>query len=223
MGRRDVSENEFANFERFLDAWSRRDFLRGMGGSLAVTTFLAGGMELLAACGGNSGSRGTSTQNANAAATSSRATLPDVANLNPLYINDVYSQTIAYRLYDALLSVDDQANLVPNLATDVPKVSSDGLSYTFKLHKGVQWSDGQPLTADRRGLHLPAHARPRVEGRTRPATGPRPSSTYRASPAADPQTVVINTTKVFAPFLASLSALAPAEPGESYPSTCGRS
>jgi peptide/nickel transport system substrate-binding protein len=199
VGRRDVSENEFASFERFLDAWSRRDFLRGMGGSLAVTTFLAGGMELLAACGGNSGSQ-TSTQNAKRGGHVVEGNPTDIANLNPLYINDVYSQTIAYRLYDALLSVDNQANLVPNLATDVPKVSSDGLSYTFKLHKGVQWSDGQPLTADDVAFTYQLMYAPEWKG-AKARYRPQAEQYIQSVTAADPQTVVIKTTKVFAPFL----------------------
>lgn len=200
MGRRDVSENDVANFERFLDAWSRRDFLRGMGGSLAFTTFLAGGMELLAACGGGNSGTQTNTQNAKRGGHIVEGNPTDIANLNPLYVNDVYSQTIAYRLYDALLSIDNQANLVPNLATDVPKVSSDGLSYTFKLHKGVQWSDGQPLTADDVAFTYQLMYAPEWKG-AKARYRPQAEQYIQSVTAADPQTVVIKTTKVFAPFL----------------------
>ena len=200
MGRRDVSENDFSNFEDFLDAWSRRDFLRGMGGSLAFTTFLAGGMELLAACGGGNSGTQTNTQNAKRGGHVVEGNPTDIANLNPLYINDVYSQTIAYRLYDALLSIDNQANLVPNLATDVPKVSSDGLSYTFKLHKGVQWSDGQPLTADDVAFTYQLMYAPEWKG-AKARYRPQAEQYIQSVTAADPQTVVIKTTKVFAPFL----------------------
>ena len=200
MGRRDVSENDFSNFEDFLDAWSRRDFLRGMGGSLAFTTFLAGGMELLAACGGGNSGTQTNTQNAKRGGHVVEGNPTDIANLNPLYINDVYSQTIAYRLYDALLSIDNQANLLPNLATDVPKVSSDGLSYTFKLHKGVQWSDGQPLTADDVAFTYQLMYAPEWKG-AKARYRPQAEQYIQSVTAADPQTVVIKTTKVFAPFL----------------------
>jgi peptide/nickel transport system substrate-binding protein len=200
VGRRDVSENDFSNFEDFLDAWSRRDFLRGMGGSLAFTTFLAGGMELLAACGGGNSGTQTNTQNAKRGGHVVEGNPTDIANLNPLYINDVYSQTIAYRLYDALLSIDNQANLVPNLATDVPKVSSDGLSYTFKLHKGVQWSDGQPLTADDVAFTYQLMYAPEWKG-AKARYRPQAEQYIQSVTAADPQTVVIKTTKVFAPFL----------------------
>ncbi len=35
----------------------------------------------------------------------------------------------------------------PGLATDLPKISADGLSYTFTLRDGLQFADGTPLTA----------------------------------------------------------------------------
>jgi YVTN family beta-propeller protein len=44
--------------------------------------------------------------------------------------------------------------IVPDLAVALPSVSSDGLTYTFQLRRGIRWSNGEPLTvADvRRGL-----------------------------------------------------------------------
>lgn len=35
----------------------------------------------------------------------------------------------------------------PRLA-DLPVISSDGLTYTYKLKEGITWSDGKPITAD---------------------------------------------------------------------------
>src|SRR5258708_13673806 len=42
----------FARFERFLEDWSRRDFLKRMGGAAAYAAFSAGVVEFLEACGG---------------------------------------------------------------------------------------------------------------------------------------------------------------------------
>src|SRR5260370_16211792 len=42
----------FARFERFLEDWSRRDFLKRMGGAAAYAAFSARGVEFLEACGG---------------------------------------------------------------------------------------------------------------------------------------------------------------------------
>ena len=54
---------------------------------------------------------------------------------------------IVSELFDGLMSIDSHGKLIPNLATDFPKVSKDGRVYTFTLRKNVKWSDGKPLTA----------------------------------------------------------------------------
>ena len=41
----------------------------------------------------------------------------------------------------------DGATLLPNLLKSWD-VSADGLTYTFKLRRGMKWSDGEPFTAD---------------------------------------------------------------------------
>ena len=52
-----------------------------------------------------------------------------------------------------LLKWDEHNQLYPELATQVPTkanggVSSDGLTITYHLRKGVKWSDGAPFNAD---------------------------------------------------------------------------
>ena len=48
MGRVGSGEDkDFEQFERFLDQWSRRDFLKRTGGAAAYLAFMAGGLELL--------------------------------------------------------------------------------------------------------------------------------------------------------------------------------
>src|SRR5258708_33538447 len=42
----------FARFERFLEDWSRRDFLKPMGGAAAYAAFSAAVVEVLEAWGG---------------------------------------------------------------------------------------------------------------------------------------------------------------------------
>jgi peptide/nickel transport system substrate-binding protein len=49
-------------------------------------------------------------------------------------------------IYPALTMLDDNGEPVPYLA-DSWTTSSDKLTWTFKLHPGLKWSDGQPLTA----------------------------------------------------------------------------
>ena len=49
MSREEDPDKGFAQFEHFLDEWSRRDFLKRTGGAAAYLAFLAGGAEWLAA------------------------------------------------------------------------------------------------------------------------------------------------------------------------------
>jgi peptide/nickel transport system substrate-binding protein len=134
-----------SSFERFLDEWSRRDFLRGMGGALALSAFMAGGLELLEACGGNAQ---TSTQNAVKGGHLVEGVISDIANMNPIFINDTASATVGYLSYARLINVDALGNLIPEMATQVPKVDSDQVTYKVTMRDGLKWSDGQDITAD---------------------------------------------------------------------------
>ena len=67
---------------------------------------------------------------------------------------DVMLTTDSYMLplncFDRLVetdTVDGQAQLVPGLA-DSWEISEDGLTYTFHLHEGVTFHNGDPFTAD---------------------------------------------------------------------------
>src|SRR5919198_1420636 len=63
---------------------------------------------------------------------------------------DIYSTesgAFAEHLFRGLLMVDRELNVVPAMADNM-RVSSDGLSYLFRLREGVRWSDGEPLSAD---------------------------------------------------------------------------
>ena len=62
-----------------------------------------------------------------------RTTWPSIRNVRPLY--------------DSLLAVDDNDNLLPHLATSW-EISEDGLEYTFMLREGVMFHDGTPWNAD---------------------------------------------------------------------------
>src|SRR5207253_6860442 len=48
----DAEDAGFAQFEQFLDAWSRRDFLKRAGGAAAYMASLGGAVECLVACAG---------------------------------------------------------------------------------------------------------------------------------------------------------------------------
>jgi ABC-type transport system substrate-binding protein/class 3 adenylate cyclase len=53
----------------------------------------------------------------------------------------------AQLLFRGLLMVDSELNVVPAIADNF-RVSSDGLTYLFRIREGERWSDGEPLTAE---------------------------------------------------------------------------
>jgi ABC-type transport system substrate-binding protein/class 3 adenylate cyclase len=49
-------------------------------------------------------------------------------------------------LFRGLLMIDGELNVIPAMADNF-RVSSDGLTYLFRIREGARWSDGEPLTA----------------------------------------------------------------------------
>lgn len=57
-------------------------------------------------------------------------------------------------VYQSMLSYDRDNQLQPELATEQPTISEDGSTLTFKLKKGVKFSDGSKLDAGDVYSHL---------------------------------------------------------------------
>jgi peptide/nickel transport system substrate-binding protein len=70
----------------------------------------------------------------------------DATSLNPVIATDGQSYIAEWPIFDSLVELDDKLNVKPLLAESW-EVSRDGLTYTFKLKKGVKWHDGKPFTA----------------------------------------------------------------------------
>ena len=70
----------------------------------------------------------------------------DATSLNPVVATDSVSYTVEWPIFDSLLELDERLNVKPLLAESW-EASRDGLTYTFKLKKGVTWHDGKPFTA----------------------------------------------------------------------------
>ncbi|MFD5158185.1 ABC transporter substrate-binding protein [Streptomyces hawaiiensis] len=51
------------------------------------------------------------------------------------------------KIFDGLLARDADLKLQPALAAGLPKVTDGGRTYTYTLRDGVEFSDGEPLTA----------------------------------------------------------------------------
>jgi len=59
---------------------------------------------------------------------------------------------IVYQVSDAtvigLTTPNEKGEYSPRLAADLPTISDDGMTVTWKLREGLKWSDGEPLTSD---------------------------------------------------------------------------
>jgi peptide/nickel transport system substrate-binding protein len=74
-------------------------------------------------------------------------------HLNPQWATGTKEQEGSRMFYEPLAAWDNDGNLVPVLAAEVPStqngsVSADGKVVTWKLKQGVTFHDGQPFTAD---------------------------------------------------------------------------
>ncbi|MCZ2527834.1 ABC transporter substrate-binding protein [Streptomyces sp. HB2AG] len=65
--------------------------------------------------------------------------------LNPLL---GYGKDGNSKIFDGLLTHDAGMKLRPALAEELPDVSDDGRTYTYRLREGVEFSDGEELTAE---------------------------------------------------------------------------
>ena len=195
----DAGDSGFERFEHFLEQWSRRDFLKRTGGAAAYVAFLAGGVEFLEACAGGGGTQSATPKKGGHVV---EGNITDIRTLNSMLSSDTASNQVIGLMFDGLLNQKKNGDLIGAIAQDVPKPSSDGLTYTFKLRDNLKWSDGQAITADDVKFTYALAYDPQYKDFASPRRGDL--SKYIASiDTPDPKTVVVKTTQVFAPFLAS--------------------
>ena len=188
----------FEKFEEFLQAWSRRDFIRRMGATAAWAAFTTGGLELLEACGGSSTSTSV-TPKKGGHVTLGRSSTADIKTFNPVLSGDDGSSLVSTLCFDSLLTIDAKGQPAPLLAESFG-VASDGLTYTFHLHKNAKWTDGQPVTADDVVFTYQLMYDPKYKKVSSPRRGTL-EKYIESVTATDANTVVIKTKSVFAPFL----------------------
>ncbi len=98
-----------------------------------------------------------------------------VKGMDPIYANDRYSSNEVARIYEGLLEyhyLKRPYTLVPNLAEAMPIVSKDGLTYTFKMKKGIMFQNdaafpegnGRELVAEDFVFSIKRLADPKLQG-----------------------------------------------------------
>jgi peptide/nickel transport system substrate-binding protein len=131
---------------------------------LSVAALVVGFALLAAACGSSKKSSSTTSSTGTSGGTSGGssqqktfANFRIVYDTGTDYLDPALSYTVQgweamWNVYLSLLGYKhvngpDGATLVPALATDLPQVSSDGLTYKLTLRKGLKYSDGKPVKA----------------------------------------------------------------------------
>lgn len=74
-----------------------------------------------------------------------RTATPDSLNPGAAYLAEAFD--VIELVYDALIDTDLRNQPIPQLAESW-SVSEDGRVWTFTLHEGATWHDGQPVTAE---------------------------------------------------------------------------
>lgn len=140
------------------------------------------------------------------------ATAEDVSSLNPALVQQGTLDYMASMTMAWLIKYDAHNTPYPELATQVPTkanggVSKDGLTITYHIRKGVQWSDGAPFDADDVVWSFHAILNPANDIASRNGW-----DRIRAIDEPDKYTVVLHMSKPYSPFLETFFSSAGANP-----------
>ena len=127
-------------------------------------------------------------------------------SLVPLLAQSIQDNEILRLIYDPLIACDAAGRPVPALAAVVPTranggISSDGLTVTYHLRRGVRWHDGTPFTS----ADVVASFRAVIDPRSVVATRHGYDVVARAD-APDRYTVRFRLKRPFAPFVGTIFA-----------------
>ena len=118
---------------------------------------------------------------------------------DPWDANDTLSQAMAKSFYEGLMGFNEKMELRPVLAEKY-EVSTDGLTYTFTLRKGVKFHDGTDFNAEA--------VKANFDRVTNPDNKLKRYSLYShitKTEAVDPYTVKFTLAKPFSPFVNQLA------------------
>ena len=132
--------------------------------------------------------------------------ISDPTTLNPMLSGADFVYQLASYTLEYLVQLDDKGEIVPVLCERVPSlanggISADGLTVTYRLRRGVTWSDGAPFTsadivASWRQVMNPLNDVQEREGYTEVAAIETP----------DAHTAVVHLKRPYAPFVSRFFA-----------------
>jgi peptide/nickel transport system substrate-binding protein len=127
----------------------------------------------------------------------------DVSTLNPFVRMQSTDMDVRTHVYEALLDTDINGIIVPALAQSW-EVSKDGLTYTFRLRRGVKFHNGKEMTADDVLWSANYAMNPKVG-----ATGGTQAENIKSVAAIDRSTIRFTLKAPQASFLSRMATLRP--------------
>src|SRR5262245_5507291 len=104
-----------------------------------------------------------------------------------------------FLIYDGLVRFNEKMQIEPQLATEW-STSADGLTWTFKLRRGVSFQDGTPVNADAVVFHLERQIDPKGNAANRPLWDP-----IASVKKVDDATVAVTTHRPYGALLNTLA------------------
>lgn len=163
---------------------------------------------MLTACGGgsstttttaaaNNGGDATATEAASTGGTITDTDIvvamgADIVTMDPANQNDTTTSVFMNHVYNTLMEVNDDGELVGDLAESY-EVSEDGMKYTFHLYENACFSDGTPVTAEDVKF---TYERAMESAKTKSDV-----SAVDTVEVVDEHTVVMNLKSAYAPFI----------------------
>lgn len=161
---------------------------------IGVVALFALAAFVVVGCGGGGGGAPETSTPPNTLEVALDSEPPELdPNLSSAYVD----RQVMASLYDKLVDVNRQGEIVPVLAESY-EVSDDGKEYTFELRRGVKFHDGTPFNAEAVKFNLERY---QDEDSVR-STEVQPVESVET---VDDYTVRVTLSEPFAPFLAVLT------------------
>nr|MBA2521614.1 ABC transporter substrate-binding protein [Chloroflexia bacterium] len=125
----------------------------------------------------------------------------EIASLSPDDAGPTVHWVVVTQIHNALIELDENFEPQPVLATAMPEVSEDGLTYTFTLHEGVLFHDGEEFTSEDVKYTYEWYMNP-----DNAAVSANNFASVESVEAPDPYTVIVNLSEPNAAFFALVAS-----------------
>jgi peptide/nickel transport system substrate-binding protein len=122
---------------------------------------------------------------------------PDI--MDPTLARTYVGRIVFAHMCEKLFEVDENLNIRPQLAAELPRFTDGGKTVTIKLRSGVKFNDGTPMDAAAVKFSLDRHRE--MKGSTRKSE----LALVNEVEVVDPSTVRIRLSKPFVPIVAALA------------------